>query len=33
MKLTNNQIYTYAEQLLSLNINDIKMPVRINFFL
>lgn len=33
MKLTNNQIYTYTEQLLSLNINDIKMPVRINFFL
>ena len=33
MKLTNNQIYAYAEQLLALNINDIKLPVRINFFL
>ena len=33
MKLTNNQIYSYAEQLQLLNINDCKMPVRINFFL
>ena len=33
MKLINNQIYFYAEQLSALNINDIKMPVRINFFL
>lgn len=33
MKLTNNQIYSYAERLISLNINDIKMPVKINFFL
>lgn len=33
MKLTNNQIYSYAEQLSALNINNIKLPVRIGFFL
>ena len=33
MKLTNQQIYTYVEQLSTLDIHDIKMPVRINFFL
>lgn len=33
MKLTNNEIYSYAQQLSALNIGDIKMPVRINFFL
>ena len=33
MKLTNNQIYNYSAQLNQLNINDIKLPVRINFFL
>ena len=33
MKLTNNEIYLYTEKLSVLNINDIKMPVRINFFL
>lgn len=33
MKLTNNQIYSYAQQLNALNIGDIKLPVRINFFL
>ena len=34
MKLTNNQIYSYATQLNNIFSNcDIKMPVRINFFL
>ena len=33
MKLTNHEIYSYAQQLSALNIGDIKMPVRINFFL
>ena len=33
MKLTNNQIYSYAEQLSALNVSNIKMPVRIGFFL
>lgn len=32
MKLTNNQIYTYAQSLRAFSI-DIKLPVRINFFL
>lgn len=34
MKLNNNQIYSYATQLNNIFSNcDIKMPVRINFFL
>lgn len=34
MKLTNNQIYSYTTQLNNIFSNcDIKMPVRINFFL
>lgn len=34
MKLTNNQIYSYATQLNNIFSNcDVKMPVRINFFL
>ena len=32
MKLTNQQIYNYATQLANFNI-DIRLPVRINFFL
>lgn len=32
MKLTNNEIYSYATELVALNIEQ-KMPVRINFFL
>ena len=32
MKLTNNQIYNYAANLAAFH-TDIKMPVRINFFL
>lgn len=32
MKLTNNQIYTYASNLAAFNI-DVKLPVRINFYL
>ena len=32
MKLTNNKIYSYAEKLSAFNI-DVKLPVRINFFL
>jgi hypothetical protein len=32
MKLTNNQIYTYATKLVAFNIEG-KLPVRINFFL
>lgn len=33
MKLTNKQIYSYTRNLLSLNIGDIKMPVKVGFFL
>lgn len=33
MKLTNGTIYTTANGLAVLNINNIKMPVRIGFFL
>jgi hypothetical protein len=32
MKLTNNQIYSYATNLVAFNIEE-KLPVRINFFL
>lgn len=32
MKLTNQEIYNYATNLVAFN-TDIKMPVRINFFL
>ena len=32
MRLTNEQIYTYATNLFNLSI-EVKMPVRINFFL
>lgn len=33
MQLTNQQIYNYAQNLANLNLHDIKLPVRINFFL
>ena len=33
MKLTNNQIYSYASKLSNLDMSSIRMPVRINFFL
>jgi hypothetical protein len=33
MKLTNQQIYTIAENLISLNIGEIKFPVKVGFFL
>lgn len=33
MKLTNNEIYSVANLLAELNINNIKMPVKIGFFL
>ena len=33
MKLLNNQIYSYASELSKLDMNEINMPVRINFFL
>jgi hypothetical protein len=33
MKLNNQQIYEYAQQLSIFNECNIKMPVRINFYL
>lgn len=33
MKIVNNTIYTLAQQFYDLNISDIKIPVRIGFFL
>lgn len=33
MKLTNNQIYEYGQKLAVFNECNIKMPVRINFYL
>ena len=33
MRLTNEQIYTYAVKLSKLNLDDIKLPIRISFFL
>jgi hypothetical protein len=33
MKLTNQQIYSYAVKLSKLNLDNIKLPIRISFFL
>ena len=33
MKLVNNRIYEYSRQLIAFNDCNIKMPVRINFYL
>lgn len=33
MKLINQQIYSYAVKLSKLNLDDIKLPIRISFFL
>ncbi len=33
MKLTNNQIYSYAKALEDFNINNIEIPIRINFYI
>lgn len=33
MKLINQEIYNYAQNLANLNLHNIKLPVRINFFL
>lgn len=32
MKLTNQQIYSYAEQLSAFNI-EVRLPIKVNFFL